>query len=54
MLSIDELDDSLRTHGDPVEKIVCAELSYHGNKHKTEAIYNEDLFKLISHTRIGW
>lgn len=54
MLSIDELDDSLRTHGDPVEKIVCAELSYYGNKHKTETIYNEDLFKLRSHTRIGW
>ena len=44
--SINKLDDILRAHGDLPEKIVRTELSYYRDKHKTEVIYNGDLFKL--------
>ena len=49
--SIDKLDYILRAHGDLVEKIVRKELSCYRDTHKTEVIYNGDLFKLnkISH-----
>ena len=43
--SIDELDDILRAHGDLAEKIVCTELLYYRDTHKTEVIYNGYLFK---------
>ena len=47
----DEQEDILRGHGDLTEKIVRTELSYYRDTHKTEVIYNGNLFKLnkISH-----
>ena len=44
--SIDELNDILGGCGDLTEKIVCTEFSYYRDTHKTEVIYNGDLFKL--------
>ena len=44
--SIDELNDILGGRGDLTEKIVCTEFSYYRDTHKTEVIYNGDLFKL--------
>ena len=44
--SIDELNDILGGRGDLTEKIVCTEFWYYRDTHKTEVIYNGDLFKL--------
>ena len=44
--SIDELNDILGGRGDLTEKIVCTEFSYYRDTHKTEVIYNGDVFKL--------
>ena len=44
--SIDELNDILGGRGDLTEKTVCTEFSYYRDTHKTEVIYNGDLFKL--------
>ena len=44
--NIDELNDILGSRRDLTEKIGCTKFSYYRDTHKTEVIYNGDLFKL--------